>query len=276
MRPALSLPNGPALSVANAVDASAFLGHWPFRPITGTVAGLTRMMSANGIEQAVLSPFEGLFYPDPEPANAALLRQLAGRRDLWAAPILNPVMADWREQLGALAGTPRVRAIRLAPTFHSYEVRLCAEVATAAAQLPRLRREGLALTIQVRMEDERHHACILNLPPASVKEVVAVAAAVPKARVVVSAARLPEVLEVADQAKRLDNIWFDISHFDGLGCIQRAYRAVGGKRLLFSTSWPFFYARSAVLKVEEAELAARERGAAFAGNARLAFALPRR
>jgi predicted TIM-barrel fold metal-dependent hydrolase len=236
------------------------------------------MMSADGIEQAVVSPFEGLFYPDPEPANAALLRQLAGRRNpwastrasLWAAPILNPVMADWQAQLGALAGSPQVRAIRLAPTFHGYEVRLCAEVAKAAA------RRGLALIVQVRMEDERHHSPILNLPPASVKEVVAMAAGVPRARIVVSAARLPEVLEVADQAKRLNNIWFDISHFDGLGCIQRACRAVGGKRLLFSTSWPFFYARSAVLKVEEAEMTARERRAAFEGNARLAFALPRR
>jgi hypothetical protein len=251
------------------VDASAFLGHWPFRPIASTVASLTQTMRANDIEQAVVSPLEGLFYPDPEPANAALLRRLAGRKRLWAAPILNPVMADWQAQLGALASVPEVRAIRLAPTFHGYEVKLCAEAAKAAWK------RGLALIVQVRMEDERHHSPILNLPPASVKELIRVATLVPRARIVLSAARLPELLEVAEEAKRLSNVWFDISHFDGLGCIQKACRAAGAKRLLFSTSWPFFYARSAVLKLEEGEIAAHQTTALWSANARRAFALPR-
>jgi len=259
------------------VDASVFLGHWPFRPIEGTVAGLARMMRANGIEQAVVSPFEGLFYLDPEPANAALLRQIAGRKNLWAAPVLNPLIADWREQLTQFARNPQVRAVRLAPTFHGYQVSLCAEVAKAAAG------KGLALIVQIRVEDERHHSPILNLPPAPVKEVVAIAAAVPRARIVVSAARLPEVIEVgrAGPAPRPGrpaprNVWFDISHFDGLDCIQRACQTLGAKRLLFSTCWPFFYSRSAVLKVEEAEIAARGRVALMGASAHRAFALPRR
>jgi predicted TIM-barrel fold metal-dependent hydrolase len=226
------------------------------------------MMRANGIEHAVVSPFEGLFYADPEPANAALLRQVAGKRGISAVPVINPLMADWAEQVAALARNRQVRAIRVAPTFHGYEMKLCAEVARTAA------RHGLALAVQIRMEDERHHVPILNLPPAPVKEAVAVAAAVRRARVVISAARLPEVLEVAPQAKRLRSISFDISHFDGLECIRRACRAVGAERLMLSTSWPFFYARSGVLKVEEADLAERDSRAVNGGNARRVFGLP--
>jgi len=252
------------------VDTSAFLGHWPFRPIEGTPADLGRMMRANGIAHVVLSPLEGLFYIDPEPANAALLCQIAERRNLWAAPILSLLIPDWQEQLDALAGNAQVRAVRVAPTFDGYEVKACAAAAKAAAE------RDLTLIVQLRMEDERHHTPVLNLPPASVSDAVDVAAAARRSRVVVSAARLPELLEVSEKAAHLPNLWFDISHFDGLDCIQRACQAVGARRLLFSTSWPFFYARSAVLKVEEAEIPAQRRQALLGGNARRAFALPRR
>ncbi len=249
------------------IDASAFLGRWPFRPIEGTVAKLQAMMRANGVQHALVSSFEGLFYADPEPANEELLRKIARRRNLWAAPILNLRIADWREQVKALAGNPQVRAVLVAPTFHGYELSACEEAAHAAA------RHRLALIVQVRLEDERHHSPVFDLPAAPVKEIVSVAASAPKARIVISAARLVEVLEVAPRASRLGNLWFGISHFDGLDCIQRACQAVGAKRLLFSASWPFFYAKSGVLKVEEAEVAVAWRGAVFGGNARRAFAL---
>jgi hypothetical protein len=251
------------------IDASAFLGRWPFRPIEGTVAKLQAMMRANGLEQAVVSSFEGLFYADPEPANEEILRKISGRKGLWAAPTLNLRIADWREQAKVLAGNPQVRAVLVAPTFHGYEVSACEEAARVAAS------HELVLIVQVRLEDERHLSPVLELPAASVKEIVSVAASVPKARIVVSAARLTEVLEVGGAGPRpaLKNLWFGMSHFDGLDCIRRACQAVGAKRLLLSTSWPFFYAKSGVLKVEEAEVAVPSRGAVFGANARRAFAL---
>jgi predicted TIM-barrel fold metal-dependent hydrolase len=251
------------------MDASAFLGRWPFRPIEGTVAGLARMMRANEISHALVSPFEGLFYADPEPANEELLSKIAGRKGLWAAPIINLRIAEWREQMARLVRSRQVRAYRLAPTFHGYQVTECAEAAREAARLRR------ALMVQVRLEDERHLSPILELPPASVKEVVGIARSVPRAMIVVSAARLPEVLGVAEKVKRLRNLWFDMSHFDGLECMRQACKAVGAKRLLFSTSWPFFYARSAVLKVEEAGLRRSEQQAVWGVNGRRVLELGR-
>ncbi len=242
------------------VDICTFLGRWPFRPLRGTAAGLARVMRRNGIDRALASPFEGLFYADPEPANEELLRALRGRRRLWAAPIINPAAPDWREQMSRLARNRQVRAFRVAPTFHGYETGLCAEAAREAARL------GRALMVQVRLEDERHHSPILDLPAAPVGEITALAAAAPGARIVVSAARLDEVLEAAPQVKGRRNLWFDLSHLDGLDCIRDARRAVGARRLAFSTAWPFFYARSSVLKVEEAQLGPREAEALWGGG----------
>ncbi|MBE9566691.1 MAG: hypothetical protein IMF16_08070, partial [Proteobacteria bacterium] len=68
-------------------------------------------------------------------------------------------------------------------------------------------------------------------------------------------------------------LWLDISHFDGLACVKQACEAVGAERLLFSTNYPFFYARSAALKIQEEELARGQAQAVTAGNALMAFGI---
>src|SRR5574340_192373 len=102
------------------LDAAAYLGEWPFCELRGTVAALRRSMARTQVTHALLSPLQGFFYTDPAPANARLLRALAGHENLYGAPILNPKMADWERQLAEVAGRPQVRAVRLAPGFHGY------------------------------------------------------------------------------------------------------------------------------------------------------------
>ncbi len=90
---------------------------------------------------------------------------------------------------------------------------------------------------------------------------------------VASGARLGEVIDDAQHIRQLKNLWLDLSHLDGLGCVKKARDAAGARKLLFATCWPFFYARSAMLKVEEAELSARDRAGIMGGNAEAAFRL---
>ena len=250
-----------------SVDAAAYVGAWPFRSIEGTVADLAGMMRANLVKQAVVSPLDGFFYTDPGPANRRLLRRLAGRRRIWGAPIISLRMADWRAQLEALAEKRQVRAVRLAPAFHGYKVAEAQEAAELAAK------HGLTVVVQMRVEDERHHPPFVKLPGVALGDVVALAAAAPRARVVASAARLGEVLGDAEHIRQLKNLWLDVSHLDGLECVKQARDAVGARRLVFATCWPFFYARSAVLKVDEAELSARDKAGIMMGNAEAAFGL---
>ena len=249
------------------MDAAAYVGPWPFRAIEGTVSELVSMMRSNRVRQAVVSPLDGFFYTDPGPANERLRRRVGGRRNLWAAPVLNLRMADWEDQLEALAERRRVRAVRLAPGFHGYTVAEAGKAVEAAAA------HRLTSVVQIRMEDERHHRPLARPLTASLGDVVALAAGAPGARVVAAAARLAEVLEQAEHIPQLKNLWVDTSHLDGLGCMKEACNAVGARRLLFSTNWPFFYARSALLKMEEAEVRARDVEAVMGGNARAAFGL---
>jgi len=249
------------------VDAATYLGPWPFREIEGKPAGLARMMRGFEVSAAVVSPLDGLYHQYLAGPNGRVLKQIEGKEGLFAAPLVSLRMADWRERIDEYAAHPQVKAVRLAPTFHGY----AASDAKGAAEWAAKR--GLAVAVQLRMLDERFHPVFLELPPTPLAEVVALAAETPKVRWVVSAARLGEMLPLAESIRKLSNLWLDTSHVDGLECMRRACKALGAGRLLFSTCWPFFYAKSAFLKAEEAELPAREAKRVMAGNAVKAFRL---
>ncbi len=249
------------------IDAATYLGDWPLRPLSATVRELLAMLSASPVDGALVSPFSGLFYSDPTPANVDLLRQVEGRPNLWAAPIINALMADAARQVALLAEHPQVRAVRLAPGFHGYSLAQADGIAHVAAE------HGLAVIVQLRLQDERSHPVTSRVPPVPPEEVIALATRHPKARVVVAAAKLAEFNAHKDALRARPNLWLDISHLDGLECLRRTCRALGAKKLLFASSWPFFYAKSAELKVVEAELSAEDAARPMGENAEEVFGL---
>lgn len=251
------------------MDAAAYLGAWPFRNVEGTIRGLLAAMRELEVGHALVSPMPALFYIDPEPANDELLRRLRGRPALWAAPVVNLRLANAGRYVEQLAQHPQVRAVRLAPGFHGYPAAQVGDTLRALAD------HDLTAVIQLRVQDERSHPPTSFIPPVAIEEVIALAESVPAARVVVAAPRQGEVEDSAraERIRALQNLWLDISHLDGVGSIRRAREAVGVERLLFATCWPFFYARSALLKVEEAELPAQETERVMGGNAAQAFRL---
>ena len=252
------------------LDAATYLGAWPFRELEGTRAGLLATLKEVQADQALVSPLPAFFHLDPEPANTRFLKLLKGQANLWAAPVLNPRMSDAERYLAQLAQLPQVRAIRLAPGFQGYDVAQAEGVVRAAA------RAGLAVVIQLRMQDERSHPPVFRVPPVPVGEVLDLAARVPEARLVIAAARMREVENEAhaERVHARPNLWFDLSHVDGLGCLRRVQAAVGMDRLLFATSWPWFYAQANALKLFEADLSADEMAQVERGNAARALALP--
>jgi len=252
------------------VDASAHLGAWPFRGgIEGTVSGLTAAMRNAEVEGALLSPLAPLLHNDPAPANDEFVRQLRGRAHLWAVPMVNPRMSDAAQYVAQLAKLRQVRGVRLVPNFHGYRLEDAGEVVQAAAEC------GLTVVVQLRMQDERSHLPTFRVPPVPLAEAVDLAATT-SARIVAAAAKIADVehRETAGRIRERRNLWLDTSHLDGLACLRRACKAVGASRLLMGTCWPLFYARSAALKVAEAELSPRDQAAITGGNAVRAFRLP--
>jgi predicted TIM-barrel fold metal-dependent hydrolase len=138
-----------------------------------------------------------------------------------------------------------------------------------AAELARRR---LPLLVQIRMEDERVQAPALRVPPVPVADVVALAGRFPHLSIVALGTYSREVVDLLRQSPR---VWADVSFLDGMdavGVLVRKHRAFA-KRLLLGSHSPLFYAQSAVLKVQTAEVTSVVRRGILGGNARTMLGL---
>jgi hypothetical protein len=173
----------------NCFDANTWIGRWPFAFLADHTPGsLAAHLRKHGISRALVSPLEAVFAPEPGPANAHLLATTKNRAGLEPVPVINPALANWRDELAAAAADPRVRAVRLLPRYHNYRLK----AAVLPAFMAELQRRGLRLIVQVRLIDERHEFHAMNLKPVPAAELAAsarLAAALPAAAAAALAAQ---------------------------------------------------------------------------------------
>ena len=177
----------------NYFDANTWVGRWPFAFIEEhTPRSLAEHLHAHGIGRALVSPLDAVFAPEPAPANYQLLRTTEGRRNLVPVPVINPALANWREELAESAADPRVRAVRLLPAYHHYRLGTRA-VDELAGEL--IRRK-LRLIVQVRLIDERHEYHSLSIKPVSAADLGALGRRHPRLRVLASGLLRSEILQL--------------------------------------------------------------------------------
>jgi predicted TIM-barrel fold metal-dependent hydrolase len=244
------------------LDVNAWLGAWPFQYFhDDTAAQLERRLEAEGIASALVGSPEAAFNPDCLEANRRLVKRLAGRARLRPVPALDPSKGDWQDSL-RLARDEGAAAVRLFPTFHLYEL----EGAEALAAIERVAADGgIALFLQMRMEDERTHHLRCKVPGLGVAPILAVAAHFPSLPVV---ALCPYYHEAVELAKGPGNIRFDLSHVETLRTVASLAAEVPVERVLFGTHAPFLQPRAAVMKLEAPYVPVGVRAAIGAGNAR--------
>ena len=62
------------------IDVNAYLGHWPFRQLRhNTVKGLLNLMDRNGIDKAMVSSINAIFYKNCHAGNEELAIEKIGR-----------------------------------------------------------------------------------------------------------------------------------------------------------------------------------------------------
>src|SRR5262249_36645431 len=145
-------------------------GHWPFFPIRGDLQAVRASLRALGVEQIFVSPLEAAWCRNPHLANAALEHASAPFEDVWPVPVLDPTVAPGRAGLARAAVQPRVRLVRLLPTYSPYAL------TDADALLRALAEAGLGALVQTRLEDPRSQHPLAPVPDLSAAEVAAAAA----------------------------------------------------------------------------------------------------
>jgi hypothetical protein len=177
----------------NYFDANSWIGRWPFAWLDApTPRSLATHLRRHGIARALVSPIEAVLAPAPGPANRELLRSTRGVDSIAPVPVVNPALANWREELDA-AADPRVRAVRVLPNYHNFRLRSRA-MDEFAAELVRRR---LRLIVQMRLVDERHEFHAMRLKGAPAGDLDALLRRQPRLRVLACGLTRPELCSLA-------------------------------------------------------------------------------
>lgn len=242
-------------------DVNCYLGSWPFSLFSAQApAVLARRLTKAGIRRAALSPLDAVFQPEPMPANRRLFAVVRRETTFVPLPVVNPLLANWREQLAACAGVPGVRAVRLYPNYHHYRLThralapFCAE----------LEARGLRLVLTARLEDERHRYFALNIRGVPVADLAGFLGKFPRVTPLVTGLSVGEALKLAaDHA----NFSADLSYQENIALAPMLRGKLPASRLMFGTLAPLVSVEAQVGKLTAPDFSAAERRALGFANA---------
>jgi predicted TIM-barrel fold metal-dependent hydrolase len=241
-------------------DANTWTGRWPFAFIEEhNPRSLAAHLRTHGIDRALVSPLDAVFAPEPGPANRQLLRTTRGVAACVPVPVINPALANWREELAACAADARVRAVRLLPRYHDYRLG-AASVRELVEELVRLK---LRLIVQVRLIDERHEFHAMNLKPVPVAELQGFLEQHPKLPVLASGLLRAEILPLTPKH---ENLLADLSFAEWHDTIPHLLAKVPARQLVFASHTPFLVTAAARDKLDRAEAPEGKRAAIAARN----------
>lgn len=254
------------------IDANAYLGNWPFRNLRYTThIALLDKMDALGIEKAVVSPLENVFYKDQLAGNRQLHAEVGHHADRFLpAYTINPTFPGWEEDLAICVQEFGMRVMRLHPNYHQYAL----DSAEGTAVLEAARGHGFVVVLTTGMEDTRHHHPLVKVPDVPSEQVAAAVSAFSDVRFLVAAANFSGINAVWTQAAHSANLHFDISRVQGpVGDIEKLCATMGTGRVLLGTNLPLHVPEAATLAVEHAKITADERANIVRGNAARLFGL---
>jgi predicted TIM-barrel fold metal-dependent hydrolase len=244
----------------NYFDANTWVGRWPFsfQP-AHTPRSLATHLRSLGIRRALVSPLDAVLASSPGPANCELLRGTRGISTLEPVPVINPALADWREELAVGAADPRVRAVRVLPNYHHYRLRSRAMREFAEE----LQRRRLRLIVQVRLIDERHEFHAMHLKGVPVADIDQFLAEHPKVRLLVCGLGRAELFALAPKHPRLRA---DLSFVEWHDVLPNALTKVSRAQLVFGSHTPFLITAASQAKLDGSGLSAWVMAPIAAGN----------
>jgi predicted TIM-barrel fold metal-dependent hydrolase len=225
------------------IDLSAFTGTWPSRPLPGDLPAVRHSLRSCGVDRICVSPLGAAWGRNPHQFNGPLYQGSQSFDDVWPVPVLDPTVATWREELSRALRQPRVRLVRLLPNYSPYPL------GEADALLHAFTEAGLAVIIQLRLEDMRCQHPLAQVADLSPVEVAGVAERHPKLTVIIGGARTAELTGLKDRLSAIPNIYADVSQADGLDTVRLLVEAGLTEKLLFGSHAPFFIPHAALGRV---------------------------
>jgi hypothetical protein len=248
------------------IDTNLHLSRWPFRrlPLDETPALVARLNAA-GIAQGWAGSFDALLHRDLSAVNRRTAEECARHGEGILVPVggINPSLPDWQEDLRRCAEEHGMKIIRLYPNYHGYPLDdpRFAQVLDAAIE------RRMVVQLALKMEDERTHHPLMQAPMVDVQPLPALVAARPQLRLVLLNALMLFRGEALAPLISSGQVYVEIAMLEGIRGLERLMKTVPYERILFGSHAPFFNLQSALLKLQESELAEPVRRAIVERNA---------
>ena len=249
------------------VDVNVNLSRWPFRRLPfDQTARLVAKLRENEITEAWAGSFDGLLHRDVSAVNTSLAAECRKFGDglLRAVGTVNPMLPDWREDLRRCHEELGMHAIRINPNYHSYHLgeAACDELFRSAGE------RGMIVQLVLKMEDVRTHHPLMQVPTVDVTPLATLVGKHPELRLIVmnnhGTIRGDAAARLVDTGK----VYFEISHAEQVGALEKLVKQVTYERLLFGSHFPFFNLEASLFKFRESQLGGFMVEAIQQGNAK--------
>ena len=241
-------------------DISCFYGPWTTYPVRGAIANVAAELSANGVTTGFVSPLAAVWCRNQQAYNQALLADTRPYDGLSPAPVLDPTLSTWREEVDVMRRDPRVKIFRVFLNYARFDL---SARDTLDDFFGFFNQAGMPLIIQRRMEDSRYNHHLAVVPDVDINYVITAALRFPELNLVL--AGIPSGVN-AEKLLGHRGIYLDTSQMDGMCCIRYAINQGLLPRLIFGSHIPLFETCSAFARVLN-DVSDDEAGQIFSGNA---------
>lgn len=232
-------------------DINVSVHRWPFRrlPLDETPK-LVSKLQQNGIVAAWAGSFDGVLHLDIAGVNLRTTEECSQYGDGVLLPVgtINPMLPDWQDDVRRCREDHGMHVVRIYPNYHGYKL----DDPVFELLLNAVEEQQLILQLVLKIEDVRTHHPLMMVPTVD---------HAPLAKLLASHPKLPVILMNIDQLAGPDasalvkagNVYFDISHAEQAGALEKTIRDIPYERLLFGSHSPFFNLEAALLKFRESE-----------------------
>ena len=225
------------------VDINAWTGHWGSLPPAGQVETVRAALHQIGVERICLAPLHAVWCHNPHPCNDQVYQAARQWEDIDPVPLLDPTIATWHQELERARAQPRLRLVKLAPAYGSYELEAADELFEALAAA------GLVAMGQVRLEDPRRQHPLAQVPDLAPESVVEAARRHPDLKLIIGGAASQGLRALSEDLRCLSNLYADVSQADGLDSVRLLVEEGLGEKLLFGSHAPLFTPLAALARV---------------------------
>ncbi len=258
------------------IDIHAFTGHWPFRRLRGnTLKALLDRMNKYGVNMAVVSSINGIFYKNTQSANEELHEEIKSNskfsKRFIPFAVINPSYTDWEYDLDISCKKLGMKGIRLYPQYHDYEI----TDSSCIKLVKNARDRGIPVSFALRVVDTRQRSWLDTKKVFSIKDIADVISEVPDAKYIILHFVSSNVNDEVVRTIKNANIIFDTVRLVSApagwkGCyIPGIIEKYGRDKVAFGTATPFLDYVTSFIRIEtlkEADEATKE--LIWSGNAK--------